>query len=668
MPSQYVVVTDTDVHWVPGSAGPSQITILSPHTITFGGDSVATPSPSLNGDTPCLTIIGSDGKPTIIESASTIPDGQIGGIGSIPQSNSILFSTSGVAGQVSDILSLPIEAGTTTCTSYNIIGPDGLPTVVHSTWVVTPTALPTNHIEGLPTTSRSLPSASQILPNSGERTLSASYTVVGADGSPTVIESTWIVAGPANTQSAVAGLSSVAPSAPLTSLPAQITAPPIPSSTFGSEIAGIPIQESITTCTSYTVFGADGRPSVIDTTWVIASPAATLPLLSNAIPANIMTGVQGQVDSLPGSLSQSVMATGMNGITTCTTYTVIGVNGLPTVVESTPVLSASNALPTASRLALPSASPQHSVINLPQGSPPSTRGNDAVTTCITVGILGPDGVATPVVETIVFTPVASGDALPIHTTIGLPPIPSQQVQGDLPQGVPPFTSGIAPFTTCITLNVMGPNGMATPIIQTVVLTPSGTAIGHPSAPQLSVAGVPELPPSVSVVGSNVLNTFGIPSLDAYGSAAPGLHTLLPPSGAVSGVIVGPVTVTGTMTSVLTVTALPEGASDISLPAYGSPLNTNLPNMSSVQLSQKAYGSSINNAAEWLSSAIYGPVVQTPAVNSLYTTTTLQTSTWTNVIPEQTTTYTVNFPLTTMATVTLPAGNPLRKRALRRQQR
>jgi hypothetical protein len=55
-----------------------------------------------------------------------------------------------------------------------------------------------------------------------------------------------------------------------------------------------------------------------------------------------------------------------------------------------------------------------------------------------------------------------------------------------------------------------------------------------------------------------------------------------------------------------------------------------------------------------------------SVSSSYTKTTLQTSTWTNLIPEQTTTYTINYPLTTLATIIPPVMTPVVKRPVRRQ--
>jgi hypothetical protein len=47
---------------------------------------------------------------------------------------------------------------------------------------------------------------------------------------------------------------------------------------------------------------------------------------------------------------------------------------------------------------------------------------------------------------------------------------------------------------------------------------------------------------------------------------------------------------------------------------------------------------------------------------------VQTSTWINVIPEPTTTYTMKFALTTLTTVTVPDQTPAAKRVVQRWMR
>jgi hypothetical protein len=450
-------------------------------------------------------------------------------------------------------------------------------------------------------------------------------TVLGPDGLPTVVESSWLV--PAPTQSGISGPNQVSgiPNQ-VSGFPNQVTGFPNQLTGFPTQVTGSAAAASVggsTTCTSYTVLGMDGLPTVVETTWVVPRPT------DGANPANVVTGVPSQFGGLPGDSSQLTTNAGANAVTTCTSYTVLGADGAPTVVESTFVVFPTNALPTAATgLSLPPAQAS----GFPQGVSGLPQGGNLATTCITVGVVGPDGSITPVVQTVVIPTGALSNALPVQTNPGYPSLVPAQT--GLPQGqlsAIPAGSGLS--TSCITITTVGPDGMATPVVQTVVGLPSGVELG--SSLPVSTGALPFPNPQVSNGGLT-----NLPTLGQYGSLGSGLPTLLPPSAADSG-IVGPTgTVTGTRTSTLTVVNGPDGQPATLVP-YSDEWNNQAPVLGSTGLSDNAYGS------------LSGPSRLATA---------LQTSTWTNVIPEDTTTYTINFPLTTMATVTLP-----NRRAVRRQQ-
>lgn len=545
----------------------------------------------IDGSQPAqITVIGPDGKPTIVQFPGTqIGNGNGNGAAqSLSTAAPFPVFTPGVSA-ASNVLA---TAGETLCTSYTIMGPNGIPTVVHSTWV------------DLPTTAASLPSSfpSGLSPNPSVITglpvvaTHTTFTILGPDGLPTVVESSWLMPAPTNTLAGMPGPTSV------NGFPNQVT----------GTAAGVG-ESGSTTCTSYTVLGLDGLPTVVDTTWVISSPT------NNAIPTAIITGIPIQAGGVSGSTPQITTDLGVNAITTCTSYTVLGADGAPTVVESTFVVPASNVLPTAtSGMPLPPAQ----TAGFPEGISNLPEASNLATTCITVGVVGPNGFTTPVIQTVLVPTGGLSNALPAQTSVGFPSLVPAQT--GLPQGGFSITPGSGLFTTCITVTTVGPDGRATPIVQTVVGIPSGAELGTALSP-LST-GVSSFPnPNFS---SGTL--LDIPNLSQYGTFGNGLPSVLPPSAVVSGIVEPTGTVTGTRTSTLTVTNGPNGQLP-SLVPYDDQWNNQAPE----------YGSP----------------------GSLRLTTALQTSTWTNVIPEETTTYTINFPLTTMATVTLP-----NLRVFRRQQK
>ncbi|RFU78983.1 hypothetical protein TARUN_3246 [Trichoderma arundinaceum] len=470
-----------------------------------------------------ITVIGSDGKPTIIE----FPSSQLGN----GNSNGAVQPLPTAATPFPGFTTGPFPAasgtsamaGETTCTTYTILGPNGVPTVVHSTWIslsTTTAALQSSFPSGLP----SNPSVATDLPGAPAIPTYTTFTILGPDGLPTVVESSWLLPGPINTQSGISGPT------PVSGGLNQATGTAAGVSAGGS-----------TTCTSYTVLGLDGLPTIIGTTWVISSPTA------GAVPANVVSGVSSQVGGVSGYPSQATTDLDMKAVTTCTSHTVLGPDGAPTIVESTFVVFASSALPTVTNgLPLPPAQ----VSNLPQGASNLPEGHNPATSCITVGVVGSDGFTTPVVQTILIPTSGFGNALPVQTTMGYPSL--VPAQSGLPQGGVSVTPDNGAFTTCITVTTVGVDGTATPVVQTIVGMPIGTELGNPlSSLPTGVLSFPN-----SQFSSNSI--LELPNLTQYGTFGTGLPVILPPSAVVSGIVEATGTVTGTRTSTLTVTNGPDG--------------------------------------------------------------------------------------------------------------
>ncbi|UKZ90178.1 uncharacterized protein TrAFT101_005207 [Trichoderma asperellum] len=478
-----------------------------------------------------ITVIGPDGKPTIIQFPGTQIGNGNGAAQPIVTAAPFPGSTPGVPA-ASEVLA---TAGETLCTSYTIMGPNGIPTVVHSTWVDLPTtaaSLPSSFPSGLSLN----PSVITGLPGGPVIATHTTFTVLGPDGLPTVVESSWLMPAPTNTPAGIPGPASV------NGFPNQVT----------GTAAGVG-EGGSTTCASYTVLGLDGLPTVIDTTWVISSPTA------NAIPAALVTGVPTQAGGVSDNLPQITTDLGVNAITSCTSYTVFGADGAPTVVESTFVVPASNVLPTVtSGMPLPPAQ----TAGFPEGISNLPEASSLATTCITVGVVGPNGLTTPVIQTVLIPTGGLSNALPAQTSVGYPSLAPAQTglpEGGLPQGGLSIPPGSDVFTTCITVTTVGPDGRATPVVQTVIGIPSGAELGTAILP-LST-GAPSFPnPNFS---SGTLND--LPNLTPYGTFGASLPSVLPPSAVVSGVVEPTGTVTGTRTSTLTVTNGPNGQSPSLVP-------------------------------------------------------------------------------------------------------
>ncbi|KAJ3536728.1 hypothetical protein NM208_g6601 [Fusarium decemcellulare] len=453
---------------------------------------------------------------------------------------------------------------------YTLIGTDGLPTVVHTTWVIpsgasgsgNPVGIPgptstEDSLQGLPTVGPAgvptdLPSASG-LDGSSPVTTCTSYTIISTDGLPTVVESTFVVPGPANTQAIL------------------LASPPFNPLGHGP---GGPASDAITTCTSYTIIGTDGLPTVVDSTWVIPGAINTqsaLPgnpsFVTGVLPSGLPTGAPGQVtpsQALPSGGNPG----GATGITTCISYTVIGTDGAPTVVESTLVIPTVTGLPSGTSLGLPSIS-------------------------------------------------------------GAQPVPSDGSAGT--------------FTSLTTAVIIGPDGQPTSTVQTVILSASSALGASGGVPQGTVSGLPSSLPSGPVFTTGDANPFssGTPSLNDYGAGLP--------DESMSGIFAGSSadaqgdSVTGTVTGTRTWTVT-SVVDSMGRPVFSTGMAEPLP----------SYDPLGNAASDQASEVTLWPL-SAPS-------TSVQTSTWTNVIAAETTSYTINFPLTTLVTITVPG-----KRHIRRQE-
>lgn len=623
------------------------------------------------------TIIGPDGKPTVVESSWTIsPTEASGGAltsGALPTITDGAYPGDGYSGNA-----YPGE-GVTTCTSFTVLGPDGVPTVVESSWVISPTdgsqITPGSPSQPFPTGYPGSGYPGDGSPDGGYPgdavTTCTSYTVLGPDGVPTIVESSWVISptdagsGPFQGSAALpfttGGVGSGYPGSgyPSSGLPSD-----------GSPNGGYPGYpgNAVTTCATFTSIGADGYPTVVESTFVVPGPVNTgFPLPQGTVVASdaLPTGTGPQITPAPGF----PLPGGINpaGSTTCTSYTYLGPDGMPTVVETTWAVpgpwNTQGGFPGASG-ALPTGYPGQ-VTNYPgEVSGDGTFGGEGVTTCATYTYLGADGQPS-VVETSWI--VAGSAQLPAGTSIGYPSlVPAMTNIPQLPQGIP--GQGQGSDYTATTVMIDGPNG------------PVPVVVSVPVPAQMTPIGVPFPPGPVVPNGDlNSLATFApTPSLSAYGdlyasdqaaqtgvpASAPGFP--LPGDGSAPGSY-SPVdgTTTQTLTSIVTVItgpggALPTDGAGASPPSYGSRGTDD-----SAQLPGSGNDAFPSEITLWPASPVYGtPISETPAVSTPCLTTTLRTDTWTNIIPEQLTTYTMKFPFTTMATVTAPAL----RRGRRRQER
>lgn len=602
-----------------------------------GNGGIITSGAQLPDDaTTCVTMLGPDGKPTIVDwpfdpnaPGGSGPIATAGPFTGVPGGNG---NSNGNGGVLTDGSALP-QTGSITAASFTVLGPDGLPTVVQTSWTVSPTDVGSGSgqgpifshasISGLPSgISAQLPSPSGLLPDGApgpdgpdgsDDAATTCYTIIGPDGMPTVIETTGAVPGATGGPVVGPGATLLPPSASdILPLPM----PPFPdTASDASPVDGSgnnPGRNPFTTCTTYTVLGPDGLPTVVDTTWVVPPAFETGSALATdasgplSAPAGQITGAPGA--PLPGSDGD---------ITTCSTYTVIGPDGLPSAVETTFVVPAE-----ASRAQ-------------------ATNGQ------LTSGIQA--------------APWSAASAGPAPPSAGGPGSPG----GD-------GSAGEGPLTTCITVMTTGTDGILTPVEQTVVIPPASGAqlpdITDQSALPLTTAGLPDSAPTGPVIGNGNSGPGdnGDPNISGYGGDASDgdAGTVAPPGGPVqTGASADPLTageptmtVTGTRTSTLTVIADPTGGPVISGPS-GIPLSDYGAGGAGEPLPATALPD--NGGAGPSESTLFpaGSVAYGGAGSGGVPV----TSTWSNAIPEGTTTYLLKFPLTTLAT--LPA-----KRALRRDAR
>ncbi|KAG5919885.1 hypothetical protein E4U42_006398 [Claviceps africana] len=633
----FTTVTDTVVQWVTVSDGSSPVTVLSPHPVTVASVEAQETS-SISPLVTCWTMTGSDGKETVIESTvntgqdnsgapistivATVTDGSLGAQGITSDLSHVTPVTTITAAGPVPVYTGP---GLATTTAITILGNDGTSTIVYSTWVLQ--TVPATAASGvLPTGS---PISAQEAQGDGVTSKTA-FTILGTDGRPTVIESTLVIP-----------VSVVLATDLPQNLPNGITVQATPVSASGTLVSGLGFPDARATCSSYTLLGPDGKLTVVETTYLVSGPTATLGAGTTS-PA-VVTGIPSQIIVGP---SQVVPAqSSSQALSTCVSYTVIGTDGLPTVVESTIAMPNSNTLPTGTITGLPSIVSPNPTNELPQGTQLNPQYAHPIVTGITIDIVGSNGIVTPVVETVVLNPPVSGQisfALPT-ATVGLPSVVSQIVS-DLPQGVTLSSSAMIPMTTAVTIPVVGPDGVVSSLIQTIVNNfppfpaftsgflhpftaaegPDGSPISSilqaygPGASPMPTQSTPPPPPPVVLTSASGL----LPAGTNVVSNAPVLTIVTGVDG---------------MTSLSVVTVLPATA-------YGNPANSGVGGLPAPEHSASAHPND------------YAFPQQLPATGVQP-----RTSTWVNIIPEPTTTRTMKFPLTTLTTVVVSAKTSVKAR-------
>ncbi|KAG5982390.1 hypothetical protein E4U55_001984 [Claviceps digitariae] len=634
----FTTVTDTVLEWVTGSDWSSPVTVLSAHTMTVSSAEAQATS-GIGPAVTCWTVTGSDGKETVVESTvstnqdnsgtpvstiiATVTDGSLGAqsvTSDVPEQTPVTTITA--AGPV------PVYTGSglTTKTAITILGSDGTSTIVYSTWV----------LQTVPATAASgvLPTGSPVSTqeaHGNDVTSQTTFTILGSDGRPTVVESTLVIP-----------VSVVLATDLPQNLPNGITVQATPLSAPETLVSGLGLPDARVTCSSYTLLGSDGKLTIVETTYLVSGPTATLSVSGTS--SGVVTGIPSQITVGPSQVVPGQSSS--QALSTCISYTVIGTDGLSTVIESTIAMPNSNPLPTGTIIGLPSIVSSSLANGLPQGTQLTPQGGQPIVTPITVDIVGSNGIVTPVVETVVLTPPASvetGAALPT-ATVGLPSVVSQIVSG-LPQGVTLSSPAAIPITTALTIPVVGPNGVISSLFQTIVnhfppfpaftsgffhpftaaeapgngspISSSLQAYGSGASPVLTTSPVPPPPPVVLTSASGLL------------PAGTNVVSNVPVLTVVTGV--------DGMTSLSVVTVLPATA-------YGNPANSGVMGLPASEPSVSP------NPHD------YAFPQQVPATGILP-----QTSTWVNVIPEPTTTRTLKFPLTTLTTVMVPAQTSVNAR-------
>ncbi|KAM3448237.1 hypothetical protein MY3296_007976 [Beauveria thailandica] len=463
------------------------------------------------------------------------------------------------------------------------------------------------------------------------------HTVGGPDGRSTVVESIIITEPAGASTSAVLGTVNPDNSA-------SVTAPGIPVPSYVSITSGLPVH------TSFTAIGPDGSSTIIDTTWIIPVPSTSLMSGLNPLPSKVFSSEQ-IVSGLPSNAaseatSQSPIASVM-GIPTCTTVTVVGPDMRLTVTELTIIAPTGAPTATTFTLAPPSFVAPASMTNLVSQSPITSN---SISTTMTWKVIGADGTVSPIIQTIT---VPSGSIIP-----DIPASLPAAVTANFPQPTVTGSSGNVPLLTPYgTVSATGeiPSSVSSVVsgigsMPTFVSAPPGSEESHP---------ITEEPPAYTLataLPNSSYRTTTIGSQDTVRSSPMQYGMSSPDSDWISSILYGsfpvptpPVTpMPGTPEADPVPTPVPgtPGTDPVPAPAPGNPESAPLPTPAPV---------TPETTPEPL------PAPATPEA-----VTTLVTSTWTNTITEQTTTYVIKFPLTTMATVTVPRVSAFRKRLLRRQ--
>lgn len=388
-----------------------------------------------------------------------------------------------------------------------------------------------------------------------------------------------------------------------------------------------------------TALGPDQQPSGVDSTIFTTGrvegaqttsgpkeysvPAGDVPVQSSDLTTHTrVTILSTHTVTLSKIQPRPSMQSSVNfGGSTCLTYTVLGTNSLPTLTSTW-------------------VSVQPSV------------------SCATYAVLGTDGLPT-VVETTF--PAVSTTPSATQSSIAPPSFVSQPTEG--PGRV------VGAITTDVTVDIIGANGATSRVVESIVIASDQTIIGVPNNTVIATGlNIPALPSQSSSDHSEW--PTGYNSIPVYGSQSVSFPTPSATPSTLDSVTPGQSQVLGDATSL----AMP--GTPLAPPAYGYGgfSSTELPTVAlppydSSELAD--HGSPTMDPADWASSILYGslPSIVTPsaATPTACNTTILSTGTWTNIIPEQTTTYTMNFPYTTLLTMTVPPLQAFGKRNVRRQE-
>ncbi|OAA46010.1 hypothetical protein BBO_03651 [Beauveria brongniartii RCEF 3172] len=477
------------------------------------------------------------------------------------------------------------------------------------------------------------------------------HTVGGPDGRSAVVESIIIITEPAGASTpAVLGTANSDNSA-------SVTAPGIPVPSYVSITSGLPVH------TSFTAIGPDGSSTIIDTTWIIPSPPTSLMSGLNPLPSEVLSS-QRIVSGLPSNAASEATSespiTSVMGIPTCTTVTVVGPDMRLTVTELTIIAPTGAPTATTFTLAPPSFVAPASMTNL-VSQPPIT--SNSIETTITWKVIGADGTVSPIIQTI----TAPSGSIISDIPASLP----AAVTANFPQPAVTGSSGNVPLLTPYgTARATGENPSSVSSVvsgigsmPTFVPAPPGSEASH---------AITEEPPAYTLAtalpnSSHTTTTIG--SQDTVRSSPLQYGTSSPDSDWISSILYG--SFPAPTPPVTPMPGTPEAA-PVPTPVPGTPEADPVPAPAPENPEPAPVPTPVPGTSEPAPLPTPAPVTPEttpqplPAPATPEAVTTLVTSTWTNTITEQTTTYVIKFPLTTMATVTVPRVPAFRKRLLRRQ--